>query len=102
MHYEKPLVIDLNGSARGANPLLCKSGVAATGGDNSCAAGTGAGWTCSGGIGPTGANSICAGGASPGVMNDCSSGTGVSIAYCESGSGGANDPNGCAVGPSFA
>jgi hypothetical protein len=101
MHYEKPLVIDLNNAARGAGPLLCKNGGAASNALESCATGTSADWTCSGGIGPTGSGGICAGGFSPGLDNDCVSGTGVSGGFCAVGPSGIPEPYGCNVGPSF-
>ena len=98
MHYEKPLVIDLNSTARGAGPRLCLSGGAETDPDESCSTGTGAGWSCAPGT-SGGGNALCVGGTNPGDQNDCASGTTVS-GFCLAGPSPLAGSTGCRVGPS--
>jgi len=101
MRYEKPIVMNLNARARpaaGQGPLGCVSGPAA-GQWESCGSGGFATWSCltGGSAGPT--QSCMSGGAATGG-GDCLSGTSVSY-YCEAGTGGSNDPDGCHVEPSY-
>ena len=101
MHYEKPIVMELGSRARhaeGQSPNACISGSSASGGYESCGAGTGAGWACNTGSGVTYAYPLCASGSAASGAGDCFAGTSVSY-YCGAGSDGSVDPLGCRVGP---
>ena len=100
MKYRKPEVIELGARMQRADgqvwPDACISGAAASGTGESCGAGTSAGYTCAtGSSGPSG--DLCIGGSSPGSgSEDCFAG--ASAYYCETGSTGDTDPNGCRFG----
>jgi len=91
MRYKKPVIIDLSAGARSVKgqqvvPTGCHSGGAAGSPSEQCAAGAIADWT-----GP-----VCETGSSP-DQGDCLGGAGAY--YCESGSSGPSDPDGCRTGP---
>jgi len=104
MKYHKPTVVDLGVHVKRANgqvsPTACVSGAAAGAGYQTCGTGTSAAWSCVAGDGVAYGYPSCVPGSTADTYGDCISGSGVYY-YCETGSGGTNDPNGCQVGPSF-
>jgi hypothetical protein len=99
MRYITPIVMELGARAKraaGQVPLACVSGPTA-GAWESCGSGGSATWGCI--TGGAAGHTSCIPGSAASVDGDCVSGTGVRY-YCESGSGGSNDPYGCVAGPS--
>ena len=88
--YESPKCFDLGGKSRTVTgqdgTLGCFAGSGAGPNPEQCAAG-GDGWT----------GNYCSNGGRPGA-GDCVSGGRVGIGYCEAGSNGYNDPDGCRSG----
>jgi hypothetical protein len=99
MHYEKPMVMELNARARvtGQTPNACIAGLAASG-DETCVDGVNAGFSCVPGVNPGGLGISCAPGTSPDDgFADCADG--ATAFYCTPGIGGSEDPEGCRSGP---
>ncbi len=90
MRYEKPVILNLNARARSVTGQLvtlgCHSGATANAGGEECGTGGGGGnyGRCRAGNNPNGGQGDCV--------------PGSSAYYCESGSSGNNDPNGCRTG----
>lgn len=102
MKYEKPELLELGERARATNVRgfrACISGATATALET-CATGTGADWSCVPGNGNALTYISCVPGGAP--NGDCLSGGSAAGDYCEIGTSGGNDPNGCDMGPSFA
>jgi hypothetical protein len=86
--YEKPVVLDLNGSRVCGGPLGCYTGNSANGFLEVCYTGNS----------PTYIVAPCQPGSNPGD-GDCISGASTNY-YCEGGMNGNRDPDGCRNGPS--
>ena len=98
MHYEKPIVMELNARARvtGQTPNACIAGLAADM-NETCVDGALAAWACVPGGSP-GTGYSCTPGTNPDdSLGDCVDGT--AAFQCVPGAGGAVDPYGCRSGP---
>ena len=99
MRYQKPIVVELNASARasGQVPLSCMSGTGATAYEGVCGAGTSPTYNAACASGPANAGD-CAGGATAAFT--CLSGVDTYYHYeCAAGTGGG--AGSCTMGPSF-
>lgn len=98
MRYSKPVVVDLDvrtRMAKGAFVPMCGTGTSAGGTYETCAPGGSPDYNadCSFGNSAT----VCGTGQNP-AMDCLQGGNAIGTYYCENGSSGASDPNGCHTG----